>query len=68
MENGLQRKVQKLTPEKIAENVCVDTSTVHRIVSKFDVTGDVKRHSTCNIIKPVRVTVVQLVLKKPDKN
>lgn len=33
--------------DKVAETLCVDTSTVHRIVTKFDATGEVskKRYS-----------------------
>ena len=67
-----QRKLQGLKLEKIAANLCVDTSTVQRIVSKFDATGEVskKRYSAPNVTvklsKPVQLTVLQLVLKKPD--
>ena len=34
-----QRQVQGLTLDQVATNLCVDTSTVHRIVSRFQATG-----------------------------
>lgn len=67
-----QRKVQQLKLVEIAANLSVDTSTVQRIVSKFDATGQVskKTYSSKNAIlklsKPVQLTVLQLVLAKPD--
>ena len=44
------------------------TSTVQRTVSKFDTTGHVKKksYSSQNKMKPVQLTILQLVLSKPD--
>ena len=56
----------------IAKNLGVDTSTVQRVISKFDITGQVKKkeYSSQNRImklcKPVQLTILQLVLSKPD--
>lgn len=67
-----QRKVQELKLEKIAENLCIDTSTVQRICSKFDTTGQVskKKYTSQNLMlklsKPVQLTILRLVLEKRD--
>lgn len=64
-----QRKVLGMKLEMIARNLCVDTSTVQRVVSKFDATGQVKKknYSSQNKIlklsKPVQLTILQ---PKPD--
>ena len=62
----------ELTLQKVAANLCVDTSTVHRIVVNFNRTGDVskKKYFSGNRYKklsnPVQLTVLHLVLTKPD--
>ena len=62
----------ELTLQKVAANLCVDTSTVHRIVANFNRTGDVskKKYFSGNRYKklsnPVQLTVLHLVLTKPD--
>ena len=38
-----QREVQGLTLERVAWNLSVDVSTVHRIVKKFEETGSVTK-------------------------
>jgi transposase len=61
-----------LTLQKVAASLCVDTSTVHRIVTKFDSTGVVskRKYFTGNRYKklssPVKLTVLHLVVMKPD--
>ena len=66
-----QHQVQGLTLDQVATNLCVDTSTVHRIVSRFQATGVVskKPYSVANrIVKltnAVQLTVLNLVLEKP---
>ena len=62
----------ELTLQKVAANLCVDTSTVHRIVANFNRTGDVskKKYFSGNRYKklsnPVQLTVLHLLLTKPD--
>lgn len=66
-----QREVQGFTLEKVARNLCVDTSTVHRILKQFNSLGTVskKSYSLSNVpmklTKPVQLTVLHLVLEKP---
>ena len=66
-----QHQVQGLTLDQVATNLCVDTSNVHRIVSRFQATGVVskKPYSVVNrIVKltnAVQLTVLNLVLEKP---
>ena len=56
----------------MAENLCVDTLTVQRIVAKFDTTGQVtkKRYASQNrpvkLTKPVQLVILQLFIFKPD--
>ena len=38
-----QRKVLDISTKKISENLCVDASTVQRIVNLFDTTGSVEK-------------------------
>ena len=69
-----QREVQGLTLERVACNLSVDVSTVHRIVKKFEETGSVskKKYSIVNrqqlqkLTKPVQLTVLHLVLQRPS--
>ena len=67
-----QRKVQQLKLSKVAMNLCIDTSTVQRIVAKFDATGQVakKKYSSQNKIvkltKPVQLDILHLFISKPD--
>ena len=66
-----QREIQELPLAKVAENLSVDVSTVHRVVKKFRTTGTVmkKRYATGNLpvkmTKPVQLTVLRLDLDKP---
>ena len=66
-----QREIQELPLAKVAENLSVDTSTVHRIVKKFRTTGTVmkKPYATSSLpvkmTRPVQLTVLRLVLDKP---
>ena len=66
-----QRKVQGLTLNRVAANLSVDTSTVHRINKQFDASGTVskKQYSSPNtpvkLSEPVKLTVLHLVLNKP---
>ena len=69
-----QREVQGLTLERVANNLSVDVSTVHRIVQKFDETGTVSkkkysienRHQLQKLNKAVQLTVLHLILQRPS--
>ena len=68
-----QREVQGLTLERVARNLSVDVSTVHRIVKKFEETGSVNknkcsvanRHQLQKLTKAVQLTVLHLILQRP---
>ena len=66
------RELQGYTLDKVAANLCVDVSTVHRIVSKFRVSGSVSKklrsaceHPNTRLTKPVQLTILHLVLGNP---
>ena len=69
-----QREVQGLTLERVAWNLSVDVSTVHRIVKKFEETGSVSkkkysvanRHQLQKLTKAVQLTVLHLILQRPS--
>ena len=67
-----QRKVLGLKLSEVAKNLCVDTSTVCRIIAKFDATGDVvKKKYSCydrntKLSKPIQLVILQFVVNKPD--
>ena len=67
-----QRKAQGLKLAEVAKNLSVDTSTVQRVVARFDATGQVKKKKyripdiRVKISKPVALTILQLILEKPD--
>ena len=58
--------------ERVAWNLSVDVSTVHRIVKKFEETGSVSkkkyfvanRHQLQKLTKAVQLTVLHLVLQR----
>lgn len=66
-----QHEVHGMILDEIAYNLCVHTSTVHRIVKQFNRTGQVckKRYSNVNrpvkLTKSVQLTILHLVLDKP---
>ena len=66
-----QREVLQLTLDKIAKNLCVDISTVHRIVRRFSLLGtvDKKPYSTrgrpSKLSMPVQLTILHLIMEKP---
>ena len=67
-----QRSVQGHTLQRVAANLCVDPSTVHRINKLFELSGTVsKKKYSCNnhpskkLSKPVQLTVLHLVLGRP---
>ena len=67
-----QHEVQDLTLKKVAINLCVDTSTVYRVVKQFETAGTVSKkphlvpnHSSIKLTKPVQLAVLHLVLSKP---
>ncbi len=66
-----QRKAQGLTLDRVAANLCVDTSTVYRIVKQFETCGVVRKkpysaqNTTVKLTKPVQLTILHLVLQKP---
>ena len=66
-----QREVEGLTLDKVAANLCVDTSTVYRTVHEFHISGSVskKPYTASNrpvkLTKPVQLTVLTLALEKP---
>ena len=66
------RDVQGHTLDQVATKLCVDVSTVHRIVNKFRVSGSVSKklcsaceHPHTKLTKPVQLTVLHLVLGNP---
>ena len=66
-----QREVQGLTLEKVAKNLCVDTSTVFRVLKQFNNNGTVNKKSYVSsngpmkLTKSVQLTVLNLVLDNP---
>ena len=63
-----QHEVQGLTLERVAWNLSVDVSTVHRVVEKFEKTGSVSkeklsvanRHLFQKLIKAVLCALVRI--------
>ena len=68
----MAKKSPTIKLSKVAMNLCIDTSTVQRIVAKFDATGQVakKKYSSQNKIvkftKPVQLAILHLFISKPD--
>jgi transposase len=66
-----QHEGQRRTAAKIAENLCVDKSTVSRILGKFYLTGQVskkpypKDKSHRKLTNPAQMLILQLVLDHP---
>ena len=65
-----QREVQGFTLKRIASNLMVDISTVHRTCRKFRQTGSVakKKYSAALpqiLTKPVQLTILKLILQNP---
>ena len=69
-----QREVQGLTLERVACNLSVAVSTLHRIVKKFEEMGSVSkkkysvgnRHQLQKLTKAVQLTVLHLILQRPS--
>jgi len=69
-----QRKVEELTLERVACNLSIDISTVHRIVKKFKGTGNMsknkysmeKRYELLKFTEPVQLTVLHVILQRPS--
>ena len=56
--------------KRVASNLCVDMSTVHRITQQFKTTGTVDKkqytaRTPIKLTKPVQFTVLHLILQKP---
>lgn len=66
-----QYEVQDLTLDRVADNLCVDISTVHRTVNQFRTSGTVSKKLYSNngrpvkLTKSVQLTILHLVLDKP---
>ena len=67
------RVVQGFSLQIVASNLCVDPSTVHRTVKKFELSGTVEKkkyhcdnHSEKKLTDPIKLTVLNLVLQKPS--
>ena len=56
---------------KIAANLCVDESTVHRIINKFQETGEVQKKiypldkAYRKLTEPAQLFILQLVVERP---
>ena len=68
-----QREALGLSCRVIAENLNIDRSTVHRIISLFRVTGDVSKRSyplnsnmACKLSKPAQLLILNLIVKTPQ--
>ena len=52
-----------LSAEQVAKNLCIDSSTVYRIVRQFDSTGTVSKKAYSATNRPTKMTAsIQLVL------
>ncbi len=66
-----QRKVLDISTKKISENLCVDPSTVQRIVNLFDTSGSVeKKIHISNAVRKIsradQLHILELVIEKPS--
>ena len=69
-----QRKAMGKSIQEIAKNLCVDQTTVYRILRIFHLSGSVdkksypKERSFRKLTKPAQLLIMQLVIERPGKS
>lgn len=66
-----QHEIQSRSVDRIAQNLCVDRSTVRRVLKIFNLTGQVskksypKDRSYCKLTKPAQLLILKLAIDQP---